>query len=269
MVPHGDAGGTMLELIEKPDGPSFFFWAPIEKGGIKEEAGRRLIQGVASTPDRDSHNETVVMSGLDTTYLYRFGKFNWEHRKGPEDIIGEPTEGEITPARFFVKGFLYSGLPRADAAWALLQATKELEKPAVGFSVEGKVLERDKKDLRRVIRALVVNIAITANPVNPNTYADVVKSFAGLDAFKSFDTTAGSPLMAQDLEGSDPVDLYLRAHLGGVRCRCCDEVGNFHHGYPGALHHFTDCLGAPLMAADHLAQNHRQIAERFALTKRS
>lgn len=260
----------MLELIEQPDGlPSFYFFQPLEKAGVKEEGGRRLIEGVAATPDRDEQGETVLMKGLDLAYLFDFGKINWHHRNNPEDIIGEPVDGDVTDKRFFFKGELYAGQPRADAAWRLLQATKGRKKPALGWSVEGRVLERDRRDPTRVLRARVNNIALTPNPVNATTYADLCKAFTGGGFAKSLDTAAGSMLIPQSLEGGvqTPESDALRRHFHSPDA-CVDEAGNFVYGYPGALAHFADCLGAELQEADGLARVHRQIAEQFRMQRR-
>ena len=45
-----------------------------------------------------------------------------------------------------------------------------------GMSVEGKALERDKRNPKRVTKALITNIALTMTPVNTKTYFDIEKS---------------------------------------------------------------------------------------------
>ena len=45
-----------------------------------------------------------------------------------------------------------------------------------GMSVEGKALERDKRNPKRVTKALITNIALTMTPVNTKTYLDIEKS---------------------------------------------------------------------------------------------
>lgn len=253
---------TMLELREHEDGcPSFYFWTPLEKSKPKKDKqGRHIIEGVAATPDRDAHGETVVMRGLDISYFKKFGKLNWEHRKNPEDIVGEPLDCDLNDKRFWLRGLVYP-VPRGVAIVQLLDATAENDRPALGFSVEGKVLERDPKDQSRIIRAMVVNVAITANPVNANTYADLVKALTASGWAKTMTTASGAALVPQDLE-REQKDLgwYVKAHMAGVGCHCLDDSGRFVHDYPGALRHFHDCLGAPLNKAAALAADHRRIA---------
>ena len=45
-----------------------------------------------------------------------------------------------------------------------MQESGSTRKP--GMSVEGKALERDKKNPKRVTKALITNIALTMTPVN-------------------------------------------------------------------------------------------------------
>lgn len=250
----------MLQTYLQNDDELFHFFTALEKGGVKEEDGERLIEGTAATPDRDTQGETVLMDGLDLTYFWKYGKINWEHKKEPAFIIGEPVSGNVNPKRFHLRSRLYKGLPIADQAWLLAKATDGNERPALGFSVEGKVLERDPRDQTKILRAMVVNVALTANPVNTNTFADVVKSFAGLE--KGLDTVSGAPLMPQSLEGGIRDLDYARLHRSSLgKCRCMDAAGFIHGGYAGALYHGVEHMGLSMEQADQYARNHRQIAE--------
>ena len=49
------------------------------------------------------------------------------------------------------------------------------------MSIEGKVLERDKNNRRRVKKALVTNLALTFEPVNSNSFFDIVKGRQATD----------------------------------------------------------------------------------------
>jgi hypothetical protein len=242
-----------MQLVSLSDG--FTFGTVLRKGDVREEGGRRLIRGVAATPERDTQGETLDMSGLDTDYFFKFGKINWEHKKDPAYIIGQPIDGEVTSRKFTIEAELFRGIKHADDAWALAVATADSDRPVLGFSVEGKVVDRDPRDPSRILKAMIVNVALTVNPVNPGTsaYADVVKALAtnpniGAD---------GSALMAQSLEGFNPRERSaLAAHLEGRSgCTCLLK------GEADTLHHFTECLGAPLAVAGRLARKHRQIAE--------
>ena len=50
-----------------------------------------------------------------------------------------------------------------------------------GFSVEGRALERDKNNPKKVTKALITNVAMTMTPVNANSFADIVKGVQTVD----------------------------------------------------------------------------------------
>ena len=94
--------------------------------------------------------------------------------------IGEPIEAYVKDNKFFVKGKLWEKSPEARAFWDKaieMQESGSTRKP--GMSVEGKALERDKKNPKRVTKALITNIALTMTPVNTKTYLDIEKSKGG------------------------------------------------------------------------------------------
>jgi hypothetical protein len=50
---------------------------------------------------------------------------------------------------------------------------------SLGFSVEGQVLLRDPLDNKRILKARVLNVAITAMPVNPHTNLELIARSIG------------------------------------------------------------------------------------------
>ena len=54
-----------------------------------------------------------------------------------------------------------------------------------GFSVEGRALERDKNNPKKVTKALITNVAMTMTPVNANSFADIVKGVQTVDFVES------------------------------------------------------------------------------------
>ena len=152
---------------------SISFHIPIEilsKSGDDE----RWIQGIASTADMDLQNERVFQDGIDYSYLMSDGYFNDDHKDGVEYLVGEPRFVEITAQGLFVKGVLYKDKPRADYWWNHLQ-TLELNKSnrKVGMSIQGKIQSKSGND---VYKCWLTAIAITANPVNTSTWANIIKS---------------------------------------------------------------------------------------------
>ncbi|MMZ43517.1 hypothetical protein D1872_50690 [compost metagenome] len=155
--------------------------ADISKSEDADE--RRMIRGYASTEVADRQGETLVQKGLDISDFVNHGWFNYDHDNSI--ILGYPLPTcRVEEAGFWVEGELLKGVPVADRIWDLAIALKKSRAPRkVGFSVEGKVLERDGD---RIVKAKIYNVAITVNPVNTTcSWEAVVKSFAGQHSFSS------------------------------------------------------------------------------------
>jgi hypothetical protein len=155
----------------------FEFWVPIEKAEETPE-GDRILRGMASTGDKDLQGEKVLQRGLNIEYLKSRGFINWDHGKGASAIIGEPIKAEITGNGLYAEGKLYKGknAPEAEAAWNLaktLEANNSGRR--LGWSIQGAVRERQGE---KIVKADVLHLALTAQPVNPHTYAEIAKSFA-------------------------------------------------------------------------------------------
>lgn len=169
----------MIDLIKSSE---FNFWLPLDickAANEKAEQGkRRWIQGIASTEHRDLQDETVSQHGIDFTYFLEHGYYNNDHKPGFENKVGQPNEAKITPEGLWTKGYLFENHKVADAIWELahaLEASRSDRK--LGFSIQGKVLRRDGK---RILKCWVQDIAITAAPINTNTWLDVVKSLGAV-----------------------------------------------------------------------------------------
>src|SRR5438552_4861542 len=111
----------------------FRFVVPLRKSKSGESHhGSELwgIEGVAATDKIDQQKEKLILRGMDFGPLLKNGVLNFDHLEGPENIIGEPSDAKIiekssSPSIFYVKGWLYQHVPRAQAIWSHLQ---ELEK---------------------------------------------------------------------------------------------------------------------------------------------
>lgn len=136
------------------------------------------IGGIAATDARDIDGENIVMDGLDTSYLAS-GRavFNWNHGESPADIVGEVDIFTKSKKDLYVEGFLYKGVKKAKDIYELMQTLAKSSKRRLGFSVEGKIRQREDNT---IIKSWVKAIAITHEPVNPFTVADLVKSMAGV-----------------------------------------------------------------------------------------
>jgi len=159
----------------------------LEKGG-KDEKGNDVmeISGIATTRDKDSQDEEIDERGWDVSYFLSNGFFNYNHQSkfNPSAVIGEPTSAEITPRGVYVKGFLY---PESKLARSVYDTAKMLQKSSstrrMGFSIEGKVLERDPYNEKKILKATLTGCALTLNPRNPNTLVDILKGEYHQDDF--------------------------------------------------------------------------------------
>jgi len=158
---------------------NFNFWMPIEVDIRKSGKGKpqMRIKGVASTADVDTDQEVLEPAGFVLDRLVKSGYFNYDHRakENPMYIVGEPDKAEIRNGQLYVEGNLYD-TPLARDIWEFattLQKSGSTRK--LGFSIEGKALERDPFNQKRITKALLTGIAITPHPKNSNTLMDVVK----------------------------------------------------------------------------------------------
>lgn len=170
----------MIDFLNIED---FSFWVPMElsKADPKDPKDqRRWVQGIASTSDNDLQNETVDQNGIDFSYFLKYGYYNNDHKPGFENKVGQPSECKVTKEGLWTKGFLFQKHKVAESIWELamaLEASKAERK--LGFSIQGKVTRREG---RRIAKCWVQDIAITAAPINTNTWLDVLKSLNAIPA---------------------------------------------------------------------------------------
>ena len=162
----------------------FFLEADIAKSNSGGEE-KRIIRGYASTAVEDRQGESLVQKGLDISDFVSHGYFNFDHDNSI--IVGFPygEKCHIDDKGLWVEGELFKGVPEADRMWELAKAIKRHKAPRkVGFSVEGKVLQREGN---KILKAKIYNIAVTANPVNTTcSWEAVVKSFNGAEDDEAF-----------------------------------------------------------------------------------
>lgn len=161
---------------------SFKFHIPvdlIEKGKGSEK--KLMLRGIASTDDYDRQGEILKNQGFDLEFFKSYGHLNFHHKHDPANIIGFPTKAEINEDGKMYSEFELYDTPTAKAAYTLTKAINKSGKRKMGFSIEGKVLERDPINKSIVTKAKITGCALTHLPVNANTFADVAKAFTGDD----------------------------------------------------------------------------------------
>lgn len=156
----------------------FNFFVPMDvvKSGDESKPEMR-IGGYASTSDKDRQDDQIVQKGLDISDFVNFGYLNYDHDN--RIILGYPdkTATRIDSHGFYVEGILLPDIPLAKSIWDTALALKKSNAPRkLGFSIEGKTLQRDANG--KIVKAKVYNVAVTANPVNTScTWDALVKSF--------------------------------------------------------------------------------------------
>lgn len=170
------------EILEKSRGFKFHIPVELVKSESAEEAlDNWKIEGIASTPDEDLQGESVDQSGLDITPLKAGrGLFNEDHKKGIEYVLGQIEDADFVTVDgkkcLKVKGYLFQHSEKGRAYYNMLKSLKKGNSPRVHLSIEGKIIQRDMSDTKKIKKARVEKVALTLDPVNPYTYADLVKS---------------------------------------------------------------------------------------------
>ena len=179
----------------------FNFTLPMDL--IKSRKDEMRIGGYASTSSQDRDGDEIAMKGLDVSMFLNYGFFNFEHQK--DIILGYPDKYRCHFDRkgFYVEGTLIKGIPMAENIYNTAIALAKANAPRkLGFSVEGRILERED-GTDRIIKAQVVNVAITSSPVNATcTWDALVKAMDMSDISKPMDTGAIDPITPESLESA-------------------------------------------------------------------
>lgn len=150
-----------------------------EKAGKDGEKEMR-IGGIASTAAVDRQGEELIPNGFDYSYFLNSGFFNYHHQSNnnPNAIIGEPDKVELRPQGMYVEGFLYKSSDMAKKVYKQIHTLKNDSKTRrMGFSIEGKVIERDALNPKKILKSKITGCAITMSPINGNTLCDILKAW--------------------------------------------------------------------------------------------
>lgn len=195
---------------------SFKYWIPLNKlEKSKDSQGNVVMKlgGIASTMRRDTDGEVLDPSGFDVTYLKNSGILNYNHNKSPDAVIGEPTLVEKRKEGLYVECMLYPDSSLAKSVYELGEVLEKNSKTRrLGYSIEGKALERDAFDKSRVTKAMITNLALTMSPKNMDSKVNLIKGMI-LDAdFTESDTIEKS---VEDME-KEVVKETQQARNGGT-----------------------------------------------------
>ena len=170
-----------MELTQTaaPKEKKFRFWMPldeIKKGKDKDGKDVMVLGGIASTNRTDTDGESLDPSGFDISYLKEKGVVNWNHNKSPEAVIGEPSKAMFKKGNLYIESTLYPDSKLAKDVYALAKTLKaNSTSRRLGYSIEGKALERDINDPNQVTKAMITGVAVTICPKNPDSIIDIIK----------------------------------------------------------------------------------------------
>lgn len=222
----------------------FRFHAELEAFEKAGDPNPMRIGGMVSSDSLDSQGEKIIQAGLDFSDFLGRGWYNDNHGKGSTDVVGYPTaakyvgKGERLPsgrdasrAGWYTEGYLLNtqkGRDIWDLASALQKAPRKL-----GFSIEGRVEERDPRAAHIIKKAKVRNVAITHCPVNRDTeLVTLAKALTAGSAIASGDIGQGpgdgGALRAESLDDG-PAD---QAELRSEEQMVLDDLAE--HGANGA-----------------------------------
>ena len=206
----------------------FTFWCPLEKAqDLDPTTGEPVMKlgGIASTSDEDSDGEFLDPKGFDIKPLIESGMVNWHHQaKGqPATIIGEPAKAEIRPEGLYIETELYPSSKIACDVWELAETLeKDSKTRRLGYSIEGKVVKRksnDKKspDYKKIVKAIITGVAITHQPKNPKTFANIIKGEIDDDfedeEEKALDTENGAAVKKESVDKKIKSQTFSKAEV--------------------------------------------------------
>lgn len=190
---------------------------PIDKIEKSDDEKTYLISGLASNAKRDLQGEIIDPNGIDASYLISDGYVDFEHDR--DQVIGVPTQNtHVDSNGLFVEAKLFKNMPQVQDIIKLYHNIKDNGiKRNLGFSIEGKVLERDQNDDSIVRQVMVTGVAVTKNPANTDaTWELVSKSLFSGDTIKTADTKEDKPMisMSINIPNGKKVDKALTAGHG-------------------------------------------------------
>jgi len=161
----------------------FSTFQPLDLKLIKSEDGGKVykISGIATTEHTDTAGEIILQNGIDWSYCLKSGSFNYDHSNLPAHILGAPQSVEKVKhngkSATKISGILYGDkqiVKDLVENVKLMRSTKSGR--SLGFSIEGQVMERDRKNPKIITRAKVLNVSLTHQPANQEATVQLVKN---------------------------------------------------------------------------------------------
>jgi hypothetical protein len=119
----------------------------------------------------------MLQNGMDLTPIdKKKGIINWDHAKGPENTLGVLDGYRKASDGLYIEGRLFKNHDKAKAVHQIMSSLGKSDYGRVGLSVEGQIKERTGQNGEVIKRSVITGVALTMNPVNTDTYVDLVKS---------------------------------------------------------------------------------------------
>lgn len=137
------------------------------------------IEGLASTSDRDSYEEIINQHGLDLSLVDESAvHLNIEHGDGfplyELSVVGAVTEARITEDGLWIRAKIFWAHPHAEKIYAEIEKAPK----SVQLSVELADCEYGEGKFSDVVlTGTLIGVALTKDPANDSTYAELSKSF--------------------------------------------------------------------------------------------
>ncbi len=225
----------------------FTFSMPLIKSENANEDDR-LVRGLASCETTDAQGEIILQKGMDVSPCLKSGFVNWDHNAGPENLIGVPLEIEIADIQnhpimkksglkgvgCYAEARLFKGHARAEAVWSLLKSINGSGR-GLAWSVQGSVLERSGPSNNYLARTVIRHLAITHQPVQTDSFAELAKSLT---------TGVAGSLRLETIDAGMTNDQVVRDLLyGNCKDTHFNKSGHFRNGTKGMLEHLIFCKG--------------------------
>lgn len=198
---------------------NFNFFLPISVTKSVSSDAPWVFEGIASTADIDLFGDVVYPDSFTSSidFFKTNGKIYFDHeyaKKNANDWlekfgfskdeilslktpIGKPTEAKLTPEGLYIKGVLNKSHPMAHKMWnEFLNNDDEQFRGQIGLSIGAKYLgsPRREYDIRKgkyityLPELLLYEVSMTPEPVNPYTWASVIKSMTAEKGAQQYHT---------------------------------------------------------------------------------
>lgn len=165
------------------------------------------LGGWMSSEREDWQGDLLDPYGCDVSKFLRDGYYNDNHSRDQTRQLGYPLLCEVREhpnygPSLWTEGPIFD-TPRAHDVMRQIRAVHGTAR-AYGFSVEGPPPVRDRLNPKRILRAIILNAAITHRPVNEDARITLVKSLGALPlqaveallAFQKADPVAAGQLLS-------------------------------------------------------------------------